>query len=75
MREYNLKKVIKELKECGFTCEAGDLKDSVAFQWLEKLVENDPTSCKTCEGKGYYSTYVKYSDPPRVAVNKECPDC
>lgn len=34
-----LKEIVKQLKACGFTCEAGKLEDNAAFQELEKLVE------------------------------------
>lgn len=39
--------IIKQLKSCNYTCEAGPLENNVAFKFLEKLAEINPDPFKT----------------------------
>lgn len=37
VKTLNLKEIVKQLKECNYTCEAGPLENNTAFIELEKI--------------------------------------
>jgi hypothetical protein len=44
-----LKKIVEELEQCQFSCEAGPLENHAAFKDLKKIAEKEAAAATTAE--------------------------